>query len=84
MTDYDKLYKKTVWFILGWFVIVILTTSSSALYWKIVKDYNIATAMFYTFIRNYCFHINFIGDLTAASILKLVLIFIYIYYYFIA
>ncbi|XP_011706026.1 PREDICTED: uncharacterized protein LOC105461223 [Wasmannia auropunctata] len=26
--------------------------------------------MFYIFMRNYCFHINFIGDLTTASILE--------------
>ena len=35
--------------------------------------------MFYIFIRNYCFHINFIDDLTTASILELVYPFFYVY-----
>ncbi|XP_077280118.1 uncharacterized protein LOC143907309 [Temnothorax americanus] len=71
MTDYDKLRKKTLWLVLGWFAIVTLTNCSTALF---IKDeynlYNTANAMCYIFIKNYCFHINFIGDLTTASILE--------------
>ncbi|XP_071631946.1 uncharacterized protein [Temnothorax longispinosus] len=70
VTDYNKLRKKTVRLVLGWFMIVILTIYSVAL--SIKNEYNRdnATSIFYVLIRDYCFHINFIGDLTTASILE--------------
>jgi len=84
ITNYDKLRKKSVWLVLGWFVVVTLTNSCEALYVK--DEYNCSTviAMFFIFIKNYCFHINFINDLTAASILESVPVSIYTYYYSIA
>ncbi|XP_071631947.1 uncharacterized protein [Temnothorax longispinosus] len=70
MTDYDKLRKKTLWFVLGWVAAVTLTNCSSALLVKNKYDCHIAKAMCFIFTINYCCHINFIGDLTTASILE--------------
>jgi len=72
LTDYDKLYKKTVWSVLGWFVIVIITMYGGAIFIKSEYNCDIAISMFFVFIREYPFNINFIGDLTTASIIGLV------------
>jgi len=80
LTDYDKLYKKTVWSVLGWFVTVIIMVYGGAILMKNEYDCDIATSMFVIFIREYLFNINFIGDLTTASIIGLVF-YIYLTYY---
>lgn len=69
MTDYNKLYKRTVWLALIWFVIVILAMCGVALFMKGEHDRDYATSMFFEFIRDYSFHINLIGDLITASII---------------
>jgi len=81
VTDYDKLRRKVMWYALGWIVIVILTTYFSTLKLKEKNGGNIMPIIYFSFLRDYCFHINFMGDLTNASILKLVHIFKYIYNY---
>jgi len=75
VTNYDKLRKKTVWLILGWFVIVISINSVTALYVKDEHDSDILTAMIYLFVRDYFSYINALGDLTTATILGLVQLF---------
>ncbi|XP_011868556.1 PREDICTED: uncharacterized protein LOC105562372 [Vollenhovia emeryi] len=70
MTDYNKLHKKTVWIIFGWLAIVILTNCSTAIFTKVEINCKVEDAMFFIFLLNYCFHVNFIGDLTTASILE--------------
>ncbi|XP_011868452.1 PREDICTED: uncharacterized protein LOC105562320 isoform X1 [Vollenhovia emeryi] len=69
VTDYDKLYKKSLWLVSGWFIIVLSINIVTALFVKVDKDCNIFTAMFAVFVRNYSFHINVIGDLTTTTIL---------------
>ncbi|XP_011858625.1 PREDICTED: uncharacterized protein LOC105556160 isoform X2 [Vollenhovia emeryi] len=70
ITNYDKLCKRTVRFILGWFLAVILSTYSVSLFIKNEHNRDVATSMFFMLIRDYSFHLNFIGDLTIASILE--------------
>ncbi|KAL0108826.1 hypothetical protein PUN28_014148 [Cardiocondyla obscurior] len=72
ITNYDKPCNKTVWFILGWFVMVMLTNCSTSLYMKNELNYNLKSALIYIFAMNHCFHVNFIGDLTTASILQFI------------
>ncbi|XP_024871692.1 uncharacterized protein LOC112454484, partial [Temnothorax curvispinosus] len=67
--DYDKLHKKSLWIVLGWFIVVISLNSITALFVKAEHDCDILTAMIVVFTRNYSFHINAIGDLTTATIL---------------
>ncbi|KAL6267845.1 hypothetical protein P5V15_000917 [Pogonomyrmex californicus] len=69
VTDYNKLYKKTVWLVLGWFIIVVLINSGTALYVKAEKNCDILVAMYLVFIRNHSYHINVIDDLITATIL---------------
>ncbi|XP_011858626.1 PREDICTED: uncharacterized protein LOC105556161 [Vollenhovia emeryi] len=69
-TNYNKLRKKTACIALGWFLIALFLTFGSALAVKEEHDRDIATCMFFLLIRCYCFHINFISDLTTASILE--------------
>jgi len=78
VTNYDKLRKKALWLILGWFVIVISMNSVSALYIKAEYDSDILTAMVFTFVREYFSYINIFGDLTTATILGLVQLFTYV------
>ena len=80
-TDYNNLRKKAIWCVLGLIVIVILITYFEALLLKDKHDDDITTIMLFFFTRDYCFHINLIGDLINASILKLVYLFTYIYNY---
>lgn len=80
MTDYDNLHKKSLWLVLGWFVVVISMNSLTALVVNIEHDCDILTAMIVVFVRNYSFHINAIGDLTTITILGLVQLFTYICY----
>jgi len=77
-TDYKKLRKKTIYIVLGWFIIALSLNCSTALFIKHEFDCDIVTAMLVIFVRNYSFHINAIGDLTTASILALVYLFTYI------
>ena len=79
ITDYDKLRRKVMWYALGWIVIVILTTYCAGLILKEEHDGVIASTMYFSFLRDYCFHINFMGDLINASILELVYILTYTY-----
>jgi len=77
VTNYDKLHKKTLWLILGWFVIVISMNSVTALYVKDEHNSDILTATIYVSVRNYFSYINVFGDLTTATILGLVQLFTY-------
>ena len=78
MTDYDKLRRKVIWYALGWIVTVILITYCSTLKLKEENDGNIASIIYFSFLRDYCFHINLMGDLINASILELVHLFTYV------
>jgi len=78
VTNYDKLHKKTLWIILGWFVIVISINSVTALYIKDEHDSDIITATVYNFVRDYFSYLNALGDLTTATILGLVQLFTYV------
>jgi len=69
ITDYNKLRKKTICLVLGWFITMVLTNCSTALFIEHEFDYDIITAIFLLFILNYGFHINAIDDLATASIL---------------
>ncbi|XP_011705522.1 PREDICTED: uncharacterized protein LOC105460721 [Wasmannia auropunctata] len=69
VTDYDKLRKKILWHILGWFIIVILMNSVTALSVNVEHDCDILTAIIVVFIRNYSYHVNVIGYLTTTNIL---------------
>jgi hypothetical protein len=72
MTDYPKLYIKTIWLVIGWFMIIILTTCGEAYWLKNQYNYNIIIAIYVPSILNYCTHINFLDDLIFASVLGLV------------
>ncbi|KAL0115700.1 hypothetical protein PUN28_010909 [Cardiocondyla obscurior] len=72
ITNYDKPGNKTLWFVLGWFVIVILTNCCTSWFINIEFNYKFKSALIYIYLLNYCFHINFIGDLTTASILQFI------------
>jgi len=78
VTNYDKLHKKTLWIILGWFIIVISINSVTVLYIKNEHDSDILTATIYQFVREYFSYINALGDLTTATILGLVQLFTYV------
>jgi len=78
ITDYNKLRKKTICLVLGWFVTMVLLNCSTALFIEREFDYDIITAIFLIFILNYGFFINAIDDLTTASILASVHFFLHI------
>ncbi|XP_036140806.1 uncharacterized protein LOC114253850 [Monomorium pharaonis] len=70
VTDYNNLHIKTWWIVLGWIMLILFMNFSSTLYVKNKYNCNVEMAVFYIFILNHCFHLNFIGDLTTASILN--------------
>jgi len=72
MTDYHKLYKKTMWLILGWFAIVTLMMYGTAVFINSEYDRDVATSMFFMLIREHPCSINFLGDMITASIIGLV------------
>jgi len=72
MTDYEKLRRKVMWYALGWIVTVILIIYSTTLLLKNQYNSDIASAIYCSCLRDYCFHINLLGDLINASILELV------------
>ena len=75
ITDYYKLYMRTVWLILGWLLIIVLITYEEIQFLK-TNDY-LEAAIYISFMRNYCILMNVLGDLIITSILELVLIFTY-------
>jgi len=76
-TDY-KLYKKTIWLILGWFISAIIIICLDIPVLRKKNDSNIAQTMYILFIRIYCIHINIINDLIITSMLGLVYSYKYI------
>lgn len=70
ITDY-KLYIRTVWLILGWFMIALLISCMEI---QLLKSYNIqfAQAVFIPLMCIYCSNINILGDITLISMLGLV------------
>ena len=70
ITDY-KLYIRTVWLILGWFMIAILITCAQIRYMK-NDNIQFAQAIYLPLISKYIMHINIIGDLIMTSTLRLV------------
>ncbi|XP_024879635.1 uncharacterized protein LOC112459651 isoform X1 [Temnothorax curvispinosus] len=66
-TDYEKLTRRTVWIILGWFVIVLLLNFCDYIRWYDMHD--ALSSICATLILNYCSDINIIDDLIFASIL---------------
>ncbi|XP_029665565.1 uncharacterized protein LOC115236964, partial [Formica exsecta] len=69
ITDYHKLHKKTMCLVLVWFLMIMLMNCGPAYWMKNEYNYDISTAMYILFIRNYCNYINMINDLIVASIL---------------
>jgi len=67
-TDY-KLYMRTIWFILGWFMVVVLIIHLEI---PLLKNINIIQTICIPFTQMYCVHINIISDLTITSMLWLV------------
>ena len=73
ITDYYKLYMKTILFILGHCIIIILLDYQEVQSFQTnEQNMPIITAIFIPLIRNYCIFINVIDDLTVANILELV------------
>lgn len=72
VTDNDKLHTKSLWLVLGWFMITILINCTKALFLNVEHDCDFVTAILLIFILYYSFHINIIGDLITASIIGLV------------
>ncbi|KAL6422636.1 hypothetical protein ACFW04_010696 [Cataglyphis niger] len=70
--NYQQLHKRIVRLVLGWFAIAILINYITMLFIEHSFKYNLATAIYFTFMFNHCYHINLIGDLTLISILGLV------------
>ncbi|XP_025271363.1 uncharacterized protein LOC112639979 [Camponotus floridanus] len=68
ITDYHKLYKKTMCHITGWFLLVITLTNVVAYWLRTEYNYDILTSMYAVFVRNYCSYINMINDLIIANI----------------
>jgi len=70
ITDY-KLYMRTIWLILGWFMMAILI-----IYVEIQsltnENVNIAQVIYVSLMGVYCIHINIIGDLIITNMLGLV------------
>lgn len=75
-TDYEKLKKRSVWIILGWFITVLLLNFGDYYRWHKMTD--ALSSIYATLILNYCSDINIIDDLIFASILGLVNLFIHI------
>ncbi|XP_072754253.1 uncharacterized protein [Anoplolepis gracilipes] len=67
ITDY-KLYMRTIWLIIGWFMITILLICVDIQFLR-SKNYDVARVIYTPFIRIYCVHINVIGDLTITTML---------------
>ncbi|XP_028044668.2 uncharacterized protein LOC105828989 [Monomorium pharaonis] len=55
-------------------MLFMITTFGSALYAKDEYHCNIVVAIYFMFLRDYSFHINFIGDLITASILEYIIL----------
>ncbi|XP_070172339.1 uncharacterized protein [Polyergus mexicanus] len=64
-----KLYRRTIWYILGWFMIAILIIGGEILYSFLGRQDQDAPAIYVSFIRIYCIHITVIGDLTITSMI---------------
>lgn len=68
-TNYQKLQTRIVWLILGWCMICIIFICGESLWVVELYHLNTATAIYITFMLNYCRFMNFINDITIASIL---------------
>ncbi|XP_067207716.1 uncharacterized protein [Linepithema humile] len=69
MTDYQKLYMRTIWLVVGWLMVIILTTCGEAYWLRNQYNHNVIIAIYVPFVLNYCTHINHLDDLILASIL---------------
>ncbi|XP_072754391.1 uncharacterized protein [Anoplolepis gracilipes] len=68
-TNYHKIYKKSLWLVLGWLIIVIFMNYGMALWMNTELNYNILAAMCIFLMRNYFTYINILNDLIIGSIL---------------
>jgi len=70
ITDYN-MHKRTIGFILGWFITAVLIISLEIPHLRSTND-NITQIIYVIFIRMFLVHINVINDLTITSMLWLV------------
>jgi hypothetical protein len=82
-TNYEKLYIRTIWLILGWFIIIIISIYCEADWLRYEYGYDITTAIYVPFLLMYCLNINIIEDLIVMTILGLVYYFIHKNYFLI-
>lgn len=70
--NYQQLYMKTVWLVVGWIVTAVLINCVHVPYIQHKYNYDIPKIIYISMATNYCSHINFIDDLTIANIYGLV------------
>lgn len=68
-TDYKKLYTRTIWFVVGWFVTIILMIYMEAVWLRHQYGLDILITIYFPFLLNFCTHMNLIDDLIVANIL---------------
>ncbi|XP_067207786.1 uncharacterized protein [Linepithema humile] len=68
-TDYRKLQRRVVWLVLGWCMMYISVIYGESSWFAEYYNLDTPTAVYITVILNYCRFMNFIGDITIASIL---------------
>lgn len=75
-TNYQKLHKKTVLLILGWFMLSIVINYDETLCLRLEYNLNTVIVISVPCVLNYCAHINFIDDLIIINIFGFVHYFI--------
>lgn len=71
-TDYKELHTKTVWFVLGWFIIIILMMYAEVEWLRYHYGSDKFIIIYVPFILNYCTHMNLIDDFIVANVLRYV------------
>ncbi|XP_067207787.1 uncharacterized protein [Linepithema humile] len=71
-TDYHKLQTRIVWLVLGYCMTYITIIYGKSLWLVKYYHFDTPTAIYVMFIQHYCHFMNFIGDITIASILDYV------------
>ncbi|XP_011868555.1 PREDICTED: uncharacterized protein LOC105562371 [Vollenhovia emeryi] len=65
--NYQQLYTKTIWLVLGWIVTAILINCVHVLYVYYQHNLDIPRIICISMLINYCSHINVIDDLTITN-----------------
>ncbi|KAL6438841.1 hypothetical protein ACFW04_003728 [Cataglyphis niger] len=69
ITDYNKLRMRTLWLILGFFLISISIIGGKIRFLKTQYNSDITLLIYFPFMRRYCAYVNIIGDLIITNML---------------